>query len=155
MGDYQRKVKELLQFYEKEQTEIKFRHASNSLLEIKGQVKKVSWIFSNPYAIVGKTKIFLEDIDLKSIMPSDLHTLPEFPQEPEKITIMVRTSLPPKLRYNVFKRDKNRCQYCGRSPPAVELEVDHRVPISKGGTDEMSNLRTSCFDCNRGKGADY
>jgi hypothetical protein len=55
------------------------------------------------------------------------------------------------VRFEVFKRDSFRCQYCGRSAPDVVLEVDHIVPKSKGGTDDMLNLITSCFDCNRGK----
>jgi len=37
----------------------------------------------------------------------------------------------------------------------VSLEVDHRIPESKGGTDDESNLVTSCRDCNRGKGATH
>lgn len=44
-------------------------------------------------------------------------------------------------------------QYCGRKTPAVILEVDHVVPLSDGGRDEIENLATSCWDCNRGKGA--
>lgn len=55
-------------------------------------------------------------------------------------------------RFNVFKRDGFRCMYCGKTPPGVILEVDHIIPKSKGGTDDMGNLVTSCFDCNRGKG---
>jgi len=58
-----------------------------------------------------------------------------------------------KLRYQVFERDSFTCQYCGRKPPIVILEVDHIIPKSKGGTDEPSNLITSCRDCNRGKSA--
>lgn len=57
------------------------------------------------------------------------------------------------LRFNVFKRDAFVCQYCGRTPPAVVLEVDHVQPRSKGGTDAIDNLLTSCWDCNRGKGS--
>jgi 5-methylcytosine-specific restriction endonuclease McrA len=33
----------------------------------------------------------------------------------------------------------------------LQLEVDHRVPTSRGGTDDLGNLVTSCQDCNRGK----
>jgi len=36
-------------------------------------------------------------------------------------------------------------------PPKVPLEVDHVVPVSKGGKNDMANLITACFDCNRGK----
>lgn len=56
-----------------------------------------------------------------------------------------------RLRFEVFKRDAFACSYCGRTPPEVILEVDHIHPKSDGGSDEMDNLQTSCFDCNRGK----
>ena len=57
-----------------------------------------------------------------------------------------------KTRFDVFKRDLFTCQYCGRRPPEVVLEVDHVIPRNEGGSDEPDNLTTSCFDCNRGKG---
>lgn len=49
----------------------------------------------------------------------------------------------------VFKRDNYTCQYCGNKGGI--LEVDHIVPFSKGGSDELSNLATSCRHCNRQK----
>lgn len=58
-----------------------------------------------------------------------------------------------KLRFEVFKRDSFTCQYCGRSAPDVVLQCDHIEPVSKGGTDDILNLITSCFDCNSGKRA--
>jgi len=60
-------------------------------------------------------------------------------------------SLSKKIRFEVFKRDNFKCQYCGSIPPIVILEVDHIIPVSKKGSDEIDNLITSCFDCNRGK----
>ncbi len=54
-------------------------------------------------------------------------------------------------RYDVFKRDKFTCQYCGRKAPDVVLQIDHIVPVSKGGTNEILNYITSCADCNSGK----
>jgi hypothetical protein len=56
-------------------------------------------------------------------------------------------------RFEIFKRDGFTCQYCGRRPPEVVLEVDHVEPQSLGGSDEEINLVSSCFDCNRGKSA--
>lgn len=61
--------------------------------------------------------------------------------------------LRPSLRFDVFKRDGFACQYCGRKPPAVVLEVDHIVPRADGGGDDQENLITACWDCNRGKAA--
>jgi hypothetical protein len=65
-----------------------------------------------------------------------------------------RKALSTKVRFEVFKRDGFSCAYCGATPANdITLEVDHIVPVSKGGKDDMSNLITSCFKCNRGKGA--
>lgn len=58
-----------------------------------------------------------------------------------------------RIRFEVFKRDDFRCQYCGRRSPDVVLEVDHIVARANGGSDDPINLRTSCWECNRGKGA--
>lgn len=63
----------------------------------------------------------------------------------------MREPISKKLRFEVFKRDKFTCQYCGRKPPSVSLEADHYVPVSQGGPTVFMNLITSCFDCNRGK----
>lgn len=54
-------------------------------------------------------------------------------------------------RFEIFKRDGFACQYCGKRPPDVVLEVDHIDPTCKGGSDDDLNLITSCFECNRGK----
>jgi len=57
-----------------------------------------------------------------------------------------------KQRFEIFKRDGFACQYCGRKPPEITLELDHINPRARQGKDEIENLITACFDCNRGKG---
>ncbi len=57
-----------------------------------------------------------------------------------------------KQRFEIFKRDDFTCQYCGKTPPEITLEVDHINPKSRKGKDDINNLLTACFDCNRGKG---
>ena len=64
-----------------------------------------------------------------------------------------RKNIGKKLRFEIFKRDEFTCQYCGSHPPKAILEVDHIVPVIKNGTNDIDNLVTSCFDCNRGKSA--
>lgn len=64
-----------------------------------------------------------------------------------------RIALSKKTRFEVFKRDSFKCQYCGRSAPEVVLHVDHIHPVSKDGTNDVFNLITACSDCNHGKGA--
>lgn len=63
-----------------------------------------------------------------------------------------RESISKKVRFEIFKRDEFTCQYCGSKPPTVVLEIDHILPVASGGDNETTNLVTSCFDCNRGKG---
>jgi len=55
-------------------------------------------------------------------------------------------------RFNIYSRDQNRCQYCGRQFPRGELNLDHVVPRSKGGTSIWENVVCSCHRCNRLKG---
>lgn len=59
------------------------------------------------------------------------------------------------LRFFVLKRDRFCCVACGRSPAMVAglvLEIDHDLAWAKGGETIEENLKTLCFDCNRGKG---
>lgn len=62
-----------------------------------------------------------------------------------------RKAISKKTRFEVFKRDKFTCQFCGKSAPDCILEIDHLKPVSKGGDNSILNLITSCYDCNRGK----
>jgi hypothetical protein len=62
-----------------------------------------------------------------------------------------RQPIPKSIRFEIFKRDNFTCQYCGKKAPDVVLHVDHIHPVSKGGTNDLLNLITSCIDCNLGK----
>jgi hypothetical protein len=61
-----------------------------------------------------------------------------------------RPAIPPPVRQAVYARDGFRCRWCS-SP--YELQVDHMIPYSRGGTGDLSNLQTLCGPCNRFKGA--
>jgi hypothetical protein len=56
-----------------------------------------------------------------------------------------------RLRYEVLKRDGNKCRYCGAEAEDSPLQIDHVVPKALGGQDESSNLVAACRDCNAGK----
>jgi hypothetical protein len=67
---------------------------------------------------------------------------------------MARPGISKKTRFDVFKRDQFQCTYCGAHPSeTVLLELDHVHPVAEGGTNDIDNLVTACWDCNRGKGA--
>lgn len=54
----------------------------------------------------------------------------------------------PRLRKELFERDKWKCQYCGEKVTDKNVTLDHRVPQAKNGTDLPENLATCCFVCN-------
>lgn len=64
---------------------------------------------------------------------------------------MARKAIKKSLRFEVFKRDRFTCQYCGAMAPDVILNVDHIEPVAKGGQNDILNLITSCEACNSGK----
>lgn len=67
-----------------------------------------------------------------------------------------RALMTSKLREKIKERDHYTCQHCGLSTkdePHLLLEIDHIIPIAKGGLSTEENLQTLCWQCNRQKGA--
>lgn len=74
---------------------------------------------------------------------------------PRIIRLLLYDHLPPqevKLnRRNIYARDRNRCQYCGRRFSTTELSLDHVVPRSRGGRTTWMNIVCACTSCNNRK----
>lgn len=67
-----------------------------------------------------------------------------------------RALMTSKLRQKIKERDGYTCKQCGASvkkEPNLLLEIDHIIPVSKGGLTTEDNLQTLCWRCNRKKGA--
>lgn len=67
-----------------------------------------------------------------------------------------RALMTSKLRQSIKERDHFTCRQCGISvsqEPNLLLEIDHIIPVSKGGLTTEDNLQTLCWRCNRSKGA--
>lgn len=63
-----------------------------------------------------------------------------------------RPALPKRLRFQILRRDGYRCQLCGLTQhDGVKLEVDHKIPVARGGQTTPENLWTLCHPCNNGK----
>ncbi|HEX7377687.1 MAG TPA: HNH endonuclease [Pirellulales bacterium] len=77
-------------------------------------------------------------------------------QVPRVIRLLFYDRLPKQTirfnRRNLFARDANRCQYCGKRFPTSELSLDHVVPRSRGGETNWENIVCSCVKCNVKKG---
>jgi 5-methylcytosine-specific restriction endonuclease McrA len=65
-----------------------------------------------------------------------------------------RHALSREVRKAVFKRSGYRCRICGLGvAEGGVLEVDHKTPVSRGGTNDPANLQALCRECNRRKGS--
>lgn len=64
---------------------------------------------------------------------------------------MGRIRIPPEVRQYVFERDGYHCKSCGKGDRAAKLNIDHIIPIARGGTNDISNLQTLCGSCNSQK----
>jgi 5-methylcytosine-specific restriction endonuclease McrA len=86
-----------------------------------------------------------------------IHTPTRTIRIPRVIQLVQYDKLPTRevrfTRRNIFYRDRNRCQYCGSSFVQRELNLDHVVPLSRGGTSCWENVVCACIRCNTHKGA--
>ena len=71
---------------------------------------------------------------------------------PRIILLLLYDKLPPWevkfTRKNIYKRDNNICQYCGKKFQPEDLNLDHILPSSRGGKDSWENVVCSCVPCN-------
>lgn len=57
------------------------------------------------------------------------------------------------LKCDLFKKQKGRCVYCGKKFEYRELQIEHKIPVSRGGPiDDPKNIQLACSTCNKQKG---
>ena len=85
-----------------------------------------------------------------------VHTVSFKIRVPRVIVLMLFDRMPKKevkfTRHNIFERDKNTCQYCGKIFDRRDLNLDHVIPRDKGGGTTWENIVCSCIPCNTRKG---
>jgi 5-methylcytosine-specific restriction endonuclease McrA len=86
-----------------------------------------------------------------------IHTVNRTIRVPRVILLQVYERIPrAKVRFsrhNIYMRDANTCQYCGRQLARVDLNLDHVIPRSQGGRTTWENVVCCCVACNVAKGA--
>ena len=100
--------------------------------------------------------VFLERVNVISEYEQTVRSPSTEFKLPSVIALKDFIPLPSKAaftRFNVFLRDKFRCQYCKKRSKTEELTFDHVIPKSKGGKTQWSNVVTSCRSCNTKKGS--
>ena len=119
-----------------------------------GHAQVVSTDGSNNYLTHDFTS--WRDFSRTNPEPEMVHTISVSIRVPRIIVLLLFERLPKKevkfTRHNVFERDRNTCQYCGRIFERHELNLDHVLPRDRGGQTTWENIVCSCIPCNTRKG---
>jgi 5-methylcytosine-specific restriction endonuclease McrA len=87
--------------------------------------------------------------------PESVRTISWRIRIPRVIMLLVFDRIPNKevkfTRHNIFERDHNTCQYCGKQSERNELNLDHVIPRDRGGPTTWENIVCSCIACNTKK----
>ena len=97
----------------------------------------------------GRFDVVAEYDDLVARSPSVRIRIPSVIAHREYVQVKRHPAF---SRYNLFLRDRHRCQYCGERHTARDLTFDHVVPRSRGGTNGWTNIVAACVPCNSRKG---
>ncbi len=151
-------------------------HPSASVLSQPTLVLNESWIAIHTVPVRHALRLLFTGA-ARAIQPEtyeahEFHTWADLavtPEEPCIRTVKLRLKVPEVIvltrynglpdpaavftRRNLFRRDQNTCQYCGRRPGTSELSIDHVLPRSRGGRSSWENCVLSCMECNRRKGS--
>ena len=110
----------------------------------------------------GQNNFFTHDFDswrdlsVREPEPEMVHTISMKIRIPRVIVLLLFDRMPKKevkfTRHNIFERDKNTCQYCGKVFDRRDLNLDHVIPRDKGGATTWENIVCSCIACNTKKG---
>ncbi len=105
-----------------------------------------------------RTFDFKDWAQLSARMGDDVvHTINRTIRVPRVIILQLYDRIPKTKvrfsRHNIYMRDANTCQYCGRQLPRTDLNLDHVVPRAQGGRTTWENVVCCCIDCNLAKGA--
>ncbi len=85
---------------------------------------------------------YTQEIDYETVIPSKYNPIRYF----------IRDKISEELRKNVFERDNHICKLNLEGCTNKAEEIDHIIPITKGGLTTIDNLQSSCRNCNRKKG---
>lgn len=87
--------------------------------------------------------------------PESIFTISFRIRVPKVIMLLVFDRLPKQevkfTRHNIFERDHNTCQYCGKQLDRRDLNLDHVIPRDRGGPTTWENIVCSCIPCNTRK----
>lgn len=136
-------------FYKKNKTKITFRLNKHQEYFITGQIIKILQDKDNFYDFLIVVLLENEEKAMYSSWEIDFETLTPLKYNP--IRYFIREIISESIKNKVFERDNYECRLNLNGCTKKAEEVDHIIPISKGGLSIIDNLQSSCSNCNRKK----
>ena len=118
-----------------------------------GSIREIWWFFKG---YVYKCPLIYTDDELRLLILEEYdkerrkfeRLLNKFETNESKELTRSRPTIPEKVRVEVWRRDGGKCAKCGSRE---NLEYDHIIPLSKGGSNTSRNIELLCEKCNRSK----
>lgn len=120
-------------------------NASFEPLHIVSWQRAIQLLFQGKVEVIEESDQEIRTVRLTIRVPAVLRLLHYVPLGKKKQ--LVRFS-----RANIFLRDHNACQYCGKNFQRSQLTLDHVIPVVQGGRKCWENIVTACKPCNQRKG---
>ena len=118
-----------------------FRPMSYFPLSLLSWQDAVGAVFNERVSVVAEYDMWARSPSTQIRLPSVV-ALRKYQRTPRRVAF---------TRFNVFLRDRFRCQYCGETFASSALTFEHVIPRSRGGHTCWSNIVTACVPCNTRK----
>jgi 5-methylcytosine-specific restriction endonuclease McrA len=120
-------------------------NASFEPLHVVTWQRAIQLLFQGKVEVIEESEQEIRTVRITMKVPAVLRLLQYVPLSKKKH--LIRFS-----RANIFLRDHNQCQYCGKHFNKAQLTLDHLIPIVQGGKKSWENIVTACKPCNQRKG---
>lgn len=104
--------------------------------------------FENP-VIVDEDGCTIELSARKTFTKEQLKILGKSDEE----KVSMRIAIPKTTRERVYENYNGKCAICGKPIKFDNFTIDHIIPLSRGGKNELSNFQSACEECNKLKGS--
>lgn len=120
-------------------------NASFEPLHVVSWQRAIQLLFQGKVEVIEESENEVHTVRLTIKIPSVLRLLNYVPVAQRRRVIRFS-------RENIFIRDGNQCQYCGKKFQRSQLTLDHVIPVVQGGGKSWENIVSSCKPCNQKKG---
>ena len=146
-------VEHKINFYMENKTRITFRLKDMPEYFFTGIIesKDILVFYHNGESSIGSMVLVLDNGEKMLFVNSDILTSSIHPASIQPIKSFERTNIREEIRKEVFDRCNNVCEIQSEYCTNVATEIDHIIPVSKGGSNELYNLQGACSVCNKSK----